>query len=45
METKGLKVYARKTKVMDSENGSCEFREKGAFPCGICHSGVRENLI
>jgi hypothetical protein len=45
MESKGLKVNMRKTKLVVSGPGLDILRDSGAFQCAVCRSGVRENSI
>ena len=45
MESKGLHVNSKKTKFMVSGIGSLQLRDSGAFPCGVCRTGVGANSI
>ena len=45
MESKGLRVNSKKTKFMVSGIGLGQLRDSGAFPCGICRTGVGANSI
>jgi hypothetical protein len=45
METKGLRVNMKKTKLMVSGSWLVILRDSSAFPCAVCRSGVKENSI
>ena len=45
MESKGLRVNSKKTKFMVSGIGLGQLRDSGAFPCGVCRTGVGVNSI
>ena len=45
MESKGLRVNMRKTKLMISGHGLDLLRDSGAFPCAVCRTGVGTNSI
>ena len=45
MESKGLHVNSKKTKFMVSGIGLGQLRDSGAFPCGVCCTGVGANYI
>ena len=45
MESKGLRVNSKKTKFMVSGIGLGQLRHSGAFPCGVCRTGVGANSI
>ena len=45
MESKGLCVTSKKTKFMVSGKGLGQLRDSGAFPCGVCRTGVGANSI
>ena len=40
-----LQVNMGKTKVMRCWNITCQAKNSGKFPCGICRKGVGTNLI
>ena len=41
MEKKGLRVNAKKTKVLICGEGLDTLRKSGKYPCGVCFSGCR----
>ena len=45
MESKGLCVNSKKTKFMVLGIGLGQLRDSGAFPCGVCHTGVGATSI
>ena len=45
MEEKGLRVNARKTKIMICGTGLDLLQSSGEFPCAVCHTGVGSNSI
>ncbi|KAI8496011.1 hypothetical protein Bbelb_264270 [Branchiostoma belcheri] len=45
MESKGLRVNMKKTKIMISGQGLNILRDTGSFPCAVCRSGVGVNSI
>ena len=45
MESKGLHVNSKTTKFMVSGIGLGQLRDSGAFPCGVCRTGVGANSI
>ena len=45
MEEKGLKVNARKTKIMICGTGLDLLQSSGEFPCAVCCTGVGSNSI
>ena len=45
LSAKGMKVNTGKTKVMVSAVGAGEEPKTGAFPCGVCGTGVGVNSI
>jgi hypothetical protein len=45
MEEKGLRVNARKTKIMICGNGLDLLQNSGEFPCAVCCAGVGSNSI
>ena len=45
MESKGLRVNMKKTKLMISGPGLDLLRDSSAFPCAVCRSGVGVNSI
>ena len=45
MESKGLRVNMKKTKLMVVGPGLDLLRDSGAFPCAVCRSGVGVNSI
>ena len=45
MESKGLRVNMRKTKLMISGHRLDLLRDSGAFPCAVCRTGVGTNSI
>ena len=45
MESKGLRVNSKKMKFMVSCIGLGQLRDSGAFPCGVCRTGVGANSI
>ena len=45
MERKGLRVNARKTKVMVCDTGLELLQSSGEYPCAVCHTGVGNNSI
>ena len=45
LESKGLRVNLKKTKVMVSNYNLGEKREEGKYPCGVCSKGVGSNSI
>ena len=45
MEEKGLRVNARKTKIMICGTGLDLLQSSSQFPCTICHIGVGSNII
>ena len=45
MENKGLCVNCKKTKFMISGIGLGQLRDSGAFPCGVCRTGVGANSV
>ena len=45
MESKGLRVNMKKTKIMVSGLGLNELKDSGKFPCAVCRSGVGRNSI
>ena len=45
METKGLRVNVKKTKVMVSSRDLKPKNKTGKFPCGVCGKGVGSNSI
>ena len=45
MEEQGLRVNARKTKIMICDTGLDLLQSSGEFPCTVCHTGVGSNSI
>ena len=45
MEKKGLRVNARKTKIMICGSGLDVLQNSGKFPCAVCCTGVGSNSI
>ena len=45
MEEKGLRVNARKTKIMICGTGLDLLQSSGEFPCAVCRTGVGSNSI
>ena len=45
MESKGLRVNMKKTKVMVSERDSLAIQPSGKHPCSVCRKGVGRNSI
>ena len=45
MEKKGLRVNAKKTKVLICGEGLDTLRKSGKYPCGVCFSGVGSSSI
>ena len=45
MESKGLRVNMRKTKILISGAGLDVLKDSGKFPCAVCRSGVGRNSI
>ena len=45
MEKKGLRVNARKTKIMICGMGLDLLQSSGEFPCAVCRTGVGSNSI
>ena len=45
METKGLRVNAGKTKVMQCRVSRVQSEDSGKHPCGVCRKGVASNSI
>ena len=43
MEEKGLRVNARKTKIMSCGTGLDLMQSSGEFPCAVCRTGVGSN--
>ena len=42
---KGLKVNARKSKVMVGSSGGKIIVNSGKWPCGVCGKGVQANSV
>ena len=45
LESGGLRVNLKKTKIMVSGCEVGEVREQGKYPCGVCHKGVGVNSL
>ena len=45
MESKGLRVNMKKTKIMVSGRNLGTLKDSGRFPCAVCRSGVGSNSI
>ena len=45
MESKGLRVNLKKTKVMISGSEVGKNRDEGRYPCAVCRKGVGNNSI
>ena len=45
MEKKGLRINARKTKIMICVTGLDLLQSSGEFPCSVCRTGVGSNSI
>ena len=45
MESKGLRVNMKKTKIMISGSNFGTLKDSGRFPCAVCRSGVGKNSI
>jgi len=45
MESKGLRVYLKKTKVMISGSEVGKNRDEGRYPCAVCRKRVSNNSI
>ena len=45
LEKKGLRVNTKKTKIMFSGVNMDTLIDTGAYPCGVCRSGVGKNSI
>ena len=45
MESKGLRVNMKKTKIMVSGIGLDVLKDSGRYPCAVCRSGVGNNSI
>ena len=43
MEKKGLRVNAKKTKIMWCRLSMGQAKDSGEHPCGVCRKGVGDN--